>query len=298
MDLLIEAYIQETFHPDLVDTMKKSFRLMDDFDLPDYESEMIELLMMEDMDLPQNTQDHFVTCLHKQLDRILHFHLILPMEISSIYEKTELVEALFNIQHLADYSEIINTLEADYDPIEIFSEVMSHCCEMPALAIENMVLKFNPSIIESLKTYIYNKQADTGVILTDVDERKRKIIRNLRTFKDFLTTKPLQFYKETNALGLSILEAGALVGQDLTLYVPFIDTHLQGTNYPQLAIDIYSVLLISKEGFDNTLGTFRKNSGWLLMDLLTISKVDPLVVNIAGAFDKYKLTLEMQKDNP
>lgn len=297
MDNLIEAYLQETFHPDLVDTMRKAFRLMDDFDLPNYEDEYLDLLMMEDMDLAQNIQDHFTTLLHKHLDAILQFHLITPMESTHLFEKTELVSALYQFQHLIDYAEVLHALEGDYDPEERFAQAMSQCCELTPLGIENMLWHMNPSIVESMISYIYNKQSDTSTILTDKEERNRKIVSNVRLFKSFLETKPFNFYDEVEALGIHMLSANALPGQALTLYVPFVDAQLKHTNYGKLAVDLYSLLILSAEGFDNPVDTFKKNSGWLMDDLLAISKTDPLFMMVANAFDKYKLKLTMEKDN-
>lgn len=297
MDNLIEAYIGETFHPDLVDTIKKAFSLFEAFELPDYESEFIDLLMMEDMELSQNVQDHFTTILHKQIDTIIQFHLITPMEASHIHEKVSLLEALYNIQHLNDYTTIIHTLEADYDPLERLAEILSSCSEMTPLAIENMILDFNPSILDTLKQFVYGKETDTKTILTDNQELQRKIIRNLRTFKDFLTTNLALSFKNHTGIGLQMLESNVMVGQDLELYIPFVDAQLKHTDYPKLALDIYSIILLSSEGYINPVGVFKKNAGWLMDDLTAISKVDPLIMILTNAFDKYKLTLETEQQN-
>lgn len=297
MDNLIEAYINETYHPDLVDTIRKAFSLFEAFELPDYESEMIDLLMVGDMETSQNIQDHFTTLVHKQLDRVIQCHLIIPMEAAHIHEKVSLIEALYNVQHLNDYSSIVHTLEADYDPLERLADVLSTCSEMTPLAIENMILKFNPSILDTLKQFVYGKEADTKTILTDSQELQRKIIHNLRSFKDFLDSDLALIFKGKQAIGLMMLESNVMVGQDLELYIPFIDAQLKHQDYPKLALDVYSIILLSDEGFNNPVGTFKKNAGWLLDDLTAISKVDPMFMTIANAFDKYKLTIETERQN-
>lgn len=293
MDELIASYIENTFHPDLNDTIHRAFALMESFELPDYESEFIDLLMVEDLDLPQNTQDHFTTILHKKLDEILHAHLIKPLEAAHLHEKVGLLTALFNVQHLADYTSIINTLEASYDDLERLSEVLSHCCEMTPLAIENIIDEFNPSILETLKTYIYGVERDTKTILTDEVLLRRKIIQNLRLFKEFMENKN----NSATPLGLFMLESDAMVGQDLELYVPFIDAQLKHTNYPKLAVDVFSLILLTEKGYLNPLGEFKKCSGWLLDDLTAISKVDPLIVSLSSAFDKFKYVKTTEAGN-
>lgn len=297
MDNLIEAYINETYHPDLVDTMKKAFSLFEAFELPDYESEFLDLLMMGDMESSQNVQDHFTTILHKKLDTVIQCHLISPMEAAHIHEKVGLIESLYNIQHLTDYTSIVHTLEADYDPIERLAEVLSVCGEMTPLAIENIILDFNPSILETLKQFVYAKEAETNTILTSTQELQRKIIKNLRAFKDFLGTDLALSFKGKSTIGLQMLESNVMVGQDLELYIPFIDAQLKHQDYPKLALDIYSIILLSGEGFSNPVGVFKKNCGWLLDDLIAISKVDPLYMTIANAFDKYKLTVTTERQN-
>ena len=219
MDNLIEAYINETYHPDLVDTMKKAFSLFESFELPD-----------------------FTTILHKKLDTVIQCHLISPMEAAHIHEKVGLIESLYNIQHLTDYTSIVHTLEADYDPIERLAEVLSVCGEMTPLAIENIILDFNPSILETLKQFVYAKEAETNTILTSTQELQRKIIKNLRAFKDFLGTDLALSFKGKSTIGLQMLESNVMVGQDLELYIPFIDAQLKHQDYPKLALDIYSIM--------------------------------------------------------
>lgn len=284
MDELIASYIEETFHPDLNDTIHRAFNLMENFELPDYESAFIDLLMVEDTDLPQNIQDHFTTILHQKLDEILHAHLIKPMEAAHLHEKVGLLTGLFNIQHMSDYTSIIHTLEASYDDIERLAEVLSNCCEMTPIAIENMIDEFNPSILETLKQYVYGVERNTATIMTDQAELERKIIRNLRLFKEYFADSKQTY----TPLGLYMLESDALVGQDLELYVPFIDAQLKHTDYPKLAVDVFSLLLLTEKGYLNPVDTFKKCSGWLLDDLTAITRVDPLLLSLSSAFDKFK----------
>ena len=293
MDELIASYIENTFHPDLNDTIHRAFALMESFELPDYESEFVDLLMVADTELPQNVQDHFTTILHKKLDEILHAHLIKPLEATHLHEKVGLLTALFNVQHMADYTSIIHTLEASYDDIERLSEVLSHCCELTPLAIENIIDEFNPSILDTLKQYVYGIEQDTNTVLTDQALLERKIIQNLRLFKEFVKNDK----EPVTPLGLFMLESDAMVGQDLELYVPFVDAQLKHTNYPKLAVDVFSLLLLTEKGYLNPLGEFKKCSGWLLDDLTAISKVDPLIVSLSSAFEKFKHMKASEAEN-
>lgn len=293
MDELIATYIENTFHPEMNDTIHQAFYLMDNFALPDYESEFIDLLMMEDNAVPQNTQDHFTTILHKKLDMLLHAHLIKPLELTHLHEKVGLLNGLFNIQHLDDYTSVICTLEADYDDAERLAEVLSVCCELSPLAIENMIDEFNPSILETLKQYVYGLETNTKVIMTDEAELHRKIIKNLKLFKEFTKLT----YNTESTLGLFMLESGAMVGQDLELYVPFIDAELKITDYPKLALDVFSLILLTDKGYLNPLAVFKKCSGWLLDDLTAIMKVDPIVVQISSGFEKFKHQKAQETDN-
>jgi hypothetical protein len=293
MDELIATYIENTFHPELVDTIHRAFALMDSFQLPDYETAFINLLMVEDLEMSQNVQDHFTTILHQKLDELLHAHLIKPMEASHLHEKVGLLTALFNVQHLSDYTSIIHTLEASYDDGERLAEILSHCCELTPLAIENMIDDFNPSILETLKQYVYALEKDNNIVLTDQALLERKIIQNLRLFKEFIKNDA----KPVTPLGLFMLESDAMVGQDLELYVPFVDAQLKHTDYPKLAVDVFSLLLLTEKGYLNPLGEFKKCSGWLLDDLTAITKVDPLIVSLSSAFEKFKHVKAVEAEN-
>lgn len=285
MDPLIETYIHRTFHPETVDSIAHSFRLMDAFELQDYEQDFVELLMVEDMDLAQNVQDRFTTLLHIKLDKIIHAHLLLLNDAATLYEKNAIAEGFLNIQELEDYSNIIIVLEAGYDPEEKLAQILSQCCTLQPLAIEILIERFDPATLDMLKTYIYNKEANDGKIMTSFTELQKKIIKNLRTLKAFTAGK--------SCLGLMLMNAGMLIGQPLERYMPFVDDSMRNNDYDQLALDVFSLILLTDEGFNNPVITFRKRSGLLLDNIMQISRVDALVAQLSAAFETYKSNLQI-----
>lgn len=288
MDPIIEAYIKSTFHPDLVDVIAEAFRIMTEFDLQDFDLEMIDLLMTEEMDQPQNIQDHFTTLLHSKLDIVVHAHLIRLSETTPLHEKVAFLEGLFAIQHQADYSAIGSLLENEFSPEDKFAEVLAHCSTLTATAIFTMIDRIDPAIIESLKQFIATKEGNEGKLTTPYTDTQREIIKNLRQFKTFLKGK--------TAMGVLLAESHVLLGQPLERYVPYADELLKSTNYEQVALDVYSLLLLTPEGHINPLFAYRKHTGLLLDTLEASSRVDVLLTGLVGAFEKFKDTTNIVRD--
>lgn len=288
MDPLIEGYIQETFHSDTCDTLRRCFELFDLFEYPDAELNFINLLMTEDHDSPQAIQDHFTTFIHEQLDYILHAHLVKLNESVYLHQKVALVDGLFAIQHLNDYSSIVHALESSLDDEEKFSEVISHCCSLQPMAVMSVLQSVDGGMLNNLKQFINEREVEEGKTMTSFTELQKKIIDNIRLFKMYMGDR--------HAIAFMMVDANVIIGQPLERYVTFIEDVLKNDDHDQLAIDIFSLLLMTDEGINSPIQCFRKHTGLLLDDLHSVSRIDTLLLGIEGDFEKFKVNIKMTKD--
>lgn len=289
MDPVIEAYIEQTFHPEKCQIIIQIFDVLEAFAYPDYQSPYVNLIMTMDNYNQQDVQDHFTTLLHEQLDYVVHAHLIRLNEATPLWEKVNICEALAKIQNLDDYSNIAVVLESELDPEEKMADVLSQCCALTVHGLLPYIFNVEDSVLKQLKKYIQEKEETEGVTLTSFTELQKKIIKNLRSFKAFLEEE------KRHAVGIFLLENNVLIGQPLERYVPFVDECLRASDYEQVALDIYSLILLTDEGFNNPIHHFKKHTGLLLDDLHSISKVDILVNQIAGRFEMFKAKLKTTK---
>lgn len=285
MDTLIEGYIKNTFHPDFCDLIKEAFILMDNFELPDYEFDFVNLLLSSDDAMPQATQDHFTTLIHQKLDFIIHSHLITLNDTTALHQKVAVLEGLYAVQHLNDYSNIVTILDSEYDHEEKLAEILEQVANITSLEFLTILKKFDKAILDTLKNYIYGKELNEGKIFTSYTETQRNIINNLKLFKKFNNDK--------KCLGIHLLDSSVLIGAPLKAYVPYVNDYLTNNDYKQLSLDLFSLLLLSNEGFNNPILAFRKHSGLLLDDLHSITKIDTLLTGLMLSFDKYKNNLEI-----
>lgn len=289
MDPVIDAYIQETFHPEKCQVIVQAFQVLEDFAFPDFQSPYVELVMTMDQYNAQDVQDHFTTKLHEQLDFVVHSHMIRLNEATPIWEKVNICEALFKIQNLDDYTNIAVVLESELDPEEKMADVLSQCCALTVHGLLPYVFEVSDSVISQLKTYIHEKEETEGKTLTSFTELQKKIIQNLRLFKAFLESE------KRHAVGIFLLEHNVLIGQPLERYIPFVDECLRANDYEQVALDAYSLILLTDEGYNNPIHHFKKNTGLLLDDLHSITKVDVLINQIAAGFERFKNDLKTEK---
>jgi hypothetical protein len=283
MDPLIEDFIKETFHPDMADTITHSFKLMTDFGLEDHQSEMINLLMSDDLLEPQTLQDQFLQMVLNKLRELEVAHtLVLSPEIS-LWDRNEILSGLFAIQHLNDYSLIVTALETTLDPEEKLAEALAHCCALSADRIVSLVEHIDPLTLSRLQEFIHQREVNSGKVITCFTELQKRIIENLRLFKAYCAHEKIE-----HAMGVRMVETGMLMGQPLEHYMPFVSEALEHDNVRQLAIDIFSLLMITDDGSNNPLVAYKKHSGQFFDDLNLISQVDSVMISISGAFESFK----------
>ncbi len=280
MDILVEGYLKAVFHPETIDTIHHAFDLFEKFDLQDYESDFVNLLMAADDQLPQATQDHFITFVHQKIDLILHAHLLNLSEFTPLHQKVAVLDGLYAVQHLNDYSNIITILEGEFSHEEKLAEVLAQVCDITAMAFLSVLDGFDQTTIDTLKNFVYGKLGNEGHLVSTYTERQLKIVELMKEFKKFRQGK--------NCLGLMLLDSNVLIGQPLDSYVPYINDYLTSQDYDELIVNIFSLILLTDEGLNNPLLVFRKHSGTLLSDLQSITKVDTGITHLQLAFDKWK----------
>lgn len=284
MDILISNYLQDSFTPELKTQLQTAFRLYDSFELQDYESDFIDLLMMQEMSHAEDTHDQFIMIVNEKLDFIINEHRLKLTDEATLYHKVQILEALYAVQHLNDYSNIAIVLESNEDPEIQLTDILSQLCELKAATIFPLIESFDPSALDLLKQFVYGREEATGMPMTSLIELQKKVLENFKLFlvfaeKNLKTQKPLAVH---------VVESGFMVGQPLERYIPFVKDGLNAVNFDQLSVDVLSIILLTDEGYNNPLITYRQHSHLLLDELTIITRVDSILVHILGLFETYR----------
>jgi hypothetical protein len=104
------------------------------------------------------------------------------------------------------------------------------------------------------------------------------ILANLKIF--------FSIYGEDN-VGFKMVESGFNLGEELSLYIEFAG-NLDDSDIKTTAINIISLLYLTKESLIDPLGLYREHSSELLPDLDKISKVESIFIDSLGKIKEVK----------
>ena len=136
-------------------------------------------------------------------------------------------------------------------------------------------------IDEKDNTYSYTKE-------------QKNIIDNIKIFKKFCIDRK----DDPLPVGIQMIESGIYIGDYFKNYIGYFEKHLEdllkdktNASIPRISLDILSVLLISIDGYKNTIDTFRNNSDYMFDKLTDITNIDNTILKLNSFFDSYKKQL-------
>ena len=280
----LEAYMKMVFSNELIDIINHSFELYEMFQLPDYETTFTDLLMMSDNTTPDNTRDRFLIAINDKLDFIINEHKMTLISDVSISQKNEVLDALYLIQDLASYKDMLNILEADLGVEEKLAEVLSELCTLTSLDILSIVDSIEPELLNNLKDFAYTRESMLASV-KPISDNDKIIINKLRLFKEFSG--------EYIALGVFLVSNNILIGLSLTEYIKYVVEAFKDKTNKDLAYHIYSLMLLTKDYHENPLLGFKEHGDLFFNDLNHIALVDVELNKLHAEFDKFLINKKM-----
>ena len=272
MDELITEFLLCTNSPEYNNEVYRSFKLCNQFEYPNVYSPFIEILANESYASNDQLQDQFDFQLHVTLNEILKQHNLQLSNEATLIQKNDIIEALYTIQGLEDYSAIetvLNTLDTDEVKLAI---ILEDYCSLDRTEILSVIEFFNPVTLELLKVFINDKQKS----IEDNSVEKSLI----PTFKLFI-----QLYGRDN-IGALLINNGIKLGYDLNLYLGYID-NIQAQTDSQTAVNVMSLIYMTPESLNGPLTIFNQYSLNMLHDLTLVGRIEPLVIRIINEVNEY-----------
>lgn len=280
MNEMLFEYCFDTYGEDLTYLIERTFELYEDFGLPEYENSFFNIIMNHTYKDPSFLQDEFYDCVISYADEILNQHgIVLKPDVRLLY-RVELLEGILILNDLVDYIEIYEILEQDKDTFELFSLVMETVTDLEFTDIMNILDDVNPMFISTLRDHV-EKLAENDKNNEDgYDDLKFAIIKNARNFDKFMNKEP--------TAGIQMMDQGLLLAEDFSTYIPYIEEYLKIHDVKLLAITLYSVLILSRDGFKNPLMTFKDNLNKLPIDMNLHNDLDVALNNFSSEYEVYK----------
>lgn len=276
MDELIGAFLESYLTDEFREEVERSFALFDFFEYNQAYSSFVDLLNDQSNISSDEMKDRFVNELNDKLDYMLLQHTIKLVDTATTYERNEILTSLAHIQKLEDYTGIIRILESMIDDYETLAIILSDSTLLGKEDILLLIESFDPSMLRTLKQYIYQKEEEAAVS----DEVSLNLVDNFKIFC---------LYAGNKHIGANVLQNGVLIGDRFGTYLPYVQEYLVTPNDVEAtALNILSLILLSIDGYNSTLLVYRKYSYQLLQDLNLVSKVEVKVLDHIAKFTEFK----------
>jgi len=289
IDEITGFFISISYSEELRKQIYYSFSLFEEFDIQFYEDKYIDLVTRENSIDVDTKRDTFILFLKQDLTAILTEHNINLDNDQDITleELNELVHFLYIIQNLEDYSLVSYMVHSDNSSKKILISLMTRYTLLSEFRCMELIEEVKDTFIESLKLFIEDKE------ILPKEELDKKHIKYINTFFRFTENQPClgnKLYKQ----GYSNLTLNELLNIiDFSIF-DYIEKNII-SNPTQIALDILSLLIITKDNYTIPLLKFKQNIGLFTSKLEYITKIESIMANILVDFNNF-LEAELQKE--
>lgn len=276
-------YIQVTFQPELQKVVYTSFSLLESFGLKFYEDKYTDLVQRDDTIDTENKRDNFLFKLKKDITQILTEHgIIMDTDADhTLNDVNEIAHFLFIVQNLEDYSDVAYRLHAQDHPKAIITDLIQSLSLMSKSRLLDIIASVSPNLITSLKQYIEDKEDKLDATET-FDAKHRKYIN---TFFAFIAESEClgRHYYESGYTNVTLDELTNLISFNLA---EMLDKKIL-MSLPQVALDVLSLLIITKDNYTLPLIKFAKTNHLFTNKLEHVTKLQGTMLAILNDFNMY-----------
>lgn len=278
MDPIVAGFIHTYIYPDLAESVYRALNICKDVYENYDEVGFIELISNEQNMHTEDLLDSFVNLVNKKLDFIIHSHHFDLTDDTKLHDKNEFVSALVALQDCNDYSEILPTLESDMEDDEKIAEILSTFTHLSSEYLTSMIIAFDNNFINMVKVMVTDKTND----LSKPANIDKQFIKQFKLLKKYLNGK--------SCLAFKLIDAGFPPNLEFEQYHVFVKDNLElnnQTDLTQYSINLFSLIMLSKNGVVNPIQVFRDNSRSLTDDLSIITKLDSAILKFSSEFKTY-----------
>lgn len=276
-------YIQISFQEELKRVIYTSFSILEMFGLKFYEDKYIELIQRDDTIDTDNKRDNFLHLLQQDILKIINEHQVfLDKDMGvTLNECNEIAHFLYIVQKLEDYTDISYRLHAQDRAKNILVDMIESLSLISKSRLMEIIERVDDSLIASLKQFIEDKEKD----LSEEDTVDIKRIKYIQNFFNFIGENP--------CIGKNLYEKGftSVTLEELTNLLTInladhIDKEIMN-NLAQSALDVLSVLIITKDNYNLPLIKFSKFNYLFTNKLENVTKLHATMLAMLNDFNMH-----------
>lgn len=277
MDEFLLDYLEARVSPELKLETEIAFDTLNKFFEEDINQDFIDLLAHEDEEHKENIQAQFFLILSDKIEFVFKQHKLAFTDDARLSEKNQLMLALYRIQNLEDYMELVPILESNRSAEEMIADMFELYCELSAIKILSLIEKVDEELINLIRVMVEDKTKagdDEGYGVS----YDPNLIKTLKAFKA---------NGGQDTLGIKLVDGQFPIGLKLERYIPFVQEHLHAeTNIENLIRDVYSLILISEGGYEQPSMFFRERSHLFTTEASVVTKLDVGILKLTSELTK------------
>lgn len=269
-----EDFIRLSYTQDTAQCLTDMISTIQGFNLTDNLQDLMNILMQDQSVNKTDLVDEFRVKLEQICLGILTSHGITISEDSTLLQLSEVTKALLELPFYTDPAFIKDSLQTSLDIKTKFIDVLALVC---ILQEDELLL-----IIDDVDVNLLDRLFELTNVSSDIvgNELNDKIINKLKQLKQFLSNELPEVF--------TAIENGKLLGVTFDNYFDLIEKDESISAY-KIAKNVFVVLTMSCDGYDNPVVTYKKHSDHLFTSLDTITKVDVQLIRLVQEFDKHVL---------
>lgn len=275
----LERFINIAFTDSRRELVFEVFSILETFSVNDYEDKYMDILYREDTIDTIVRNQIFLELLEKDLSEIITQHAITLSEDykATIDELVEVCNLLLLIPNLEDMSSVRYRVLSEDEPRMVLVALLDRYTSLPMLRAMEILEDVSEGLIDSMKEMCGEDCQENQIV---IDRNHRKYIE---LFFDFINRTP--------CLGLKFHEEGystKLTTEELIKLVSFnMDEHIDKTlitSPAQAALDVLSILIITKEEYEIPLTKFKIHSELFTSDTVQVTRLSHMILGIMNDF--------------
>jgi hypothetical protein len=278
---ILRDYLVEATSPENVDAVEAANEAFDRIGLQDYSPGYEQLLMTNDESDEGDTLGGIIDLTRQLGDQILKQHSIIVGHDCTMQTRTELINALVELQQASDHvPEILNICAQKQDSEELFAELVAlvgtHEAEHYLIDLEYVSSSLITRIAEVARSMEY------AVVQEDTGERefREERISKFNRFMHFILDPELAIAKLTHM--------GVDAGYPFVVYANLIGREFEEFTPELAAQNLLGMAFYSGDGYGAPTATVKANIENLVSDVDTITKIDIAMVDLLVRFQAFE----------
>lgn len=286
---LTEAYIKNSFTPEVQIQLINSLVLLERFGVKNYEDDLESLITLEGMVDKDNIRDLFVEKICRYLTSILEEHGVYLNEEHqiSLHERLEICQFLLLVQDLEDTSILAYSLTSDDTSRNVFIGILSRYSYLDDFRAMEIIERVDNRLISAMRKFVEDSLTDFNTL--DIGQ-----LNEWKIFTAFINGS-------VETIGNTLKQSGydkVTFSQLYQLEKDKIDKALldnESSNRPQAGINAVSLLLLCKDTYQIPLMEFDKQVAGIFSHIDHVTAIRYIVSQILKDYQVFKEAYEQKE---